>query len=79
MLTVDKLSEAARGAYIMTLLSGKAYETVEHLDPGDYQKKDGDKLIWQLLDARFPKLDAVDELGKILSEVFSLKARRAKP
>ena len=78
MLTMDKLSEAARGAYIMTLLAGKAYETVEHLDPADYQKKDGDKLIWQLLDARFPKLDAVDELSEILSEVFSLKAREGE-
>jgi hypothetical protein len=28
MLTKDKLGDNARGAFIMTLLSGKAYETV---------------------------------------------------
>eukprot|EP00435_Cladocopium_sp_Y103_P003701 s6229_g1.t1 len=78
MMTMDKLSDSARGAYIMTLLSGKAYEAVEHVDPKDYQKKDGDALLWQLLDARFPKLDTVDELSEILTEVFSLKAREGE-
>ena len=78
MLTLDKLNEASRGAYIMTLLAGKAYETVEHLDPADYQKKDGDKLIWKILDERYPKLEVVDELGEILTEVFSLRAREGE-
>ena len=38
-LTLDKLPESARGAYIYTLLSGKALEAVEHVDPSLYQKK----------------------------------------
>lgn len=78
MLTMDKLGDNARGAFIMTLLSGKAYETVEHVDPKEYQKKDGDQLLWQLLDARFPKLETVDELSQILTEVFSLRAREGE-
>ena len=78
MLTKDKLGDNARGAFIMTLLSGTAYETVEHVDPKEHQKKDGDQLLWQLLDARFPKLEAVDELSEILTEVFSLHAREGE-
>ena len=62
----------------MTLPTGKAYESVEHLDPADYQKKVGDKTIWKILDDRFPKLEVVDELGKILTEVFSLRAREGE-
>ena len=38
--------ETSHGAFIYTLLSGRALETVEHLEPGDYQKKDGDKVLW---------------------------------
>eukprot|EP00435_Cladocopium_sp_Y103_P031712 s1210_g8.t1 len=75
---MDKLSEASRGAYIMTLLTGKAYESVEHLEPADYQKKDGDKVIWTILDGRFPKLETVDELGEILTEVFALRGREGE-
>ena len=33
LMTMDKLPETARGAFIYTLLSGKALEAVEHLDP----------------------------------------------
>ena len=34
LLTLDsKVSEKARGAYVYTLLSGKALECVEHLEP----------------------------------------------
>eukprot|EP00435_Cladocopium_sp_Y103_P073746 s182_g45.t1 len=62
----------------MTLLTGKAYECVEHLEPTDYQKKDGDALIWKILDSRFPKLETVDELGEIMTEVFSLRAREGE-
>lgn len=42
-LLVDYGPESARGAFIYTLLSGKALEAVEHLDPDQYQKKDGDE------------------------------------
>lgn len=75
MLTMDKLAEASRGAYIMTLLTGKALETCEHLEPEEYQKSGGDKLIWQLLDTRFPKQEVVDELAETLAEVFHLQAK----
>ena len=73
-LTLDKLPETARGAYIYTLLSGKALEAVEHVDPAEYQKKDGDQVLWNLLDKRFPQLETVDELGEILGEVFNLRS-----
>lgn len=78
LLTLDKLPETARGAYIYTLLAGKALEAVEYLDPGDYQKKDGDQVLWSLLDKRFPQLEVVDELGEILGEVFNLRSQEGE-
>ena len=77
-LTLDKLPEASRGAYIYTLLSGKALEAVEHLEPESYQKKEGDALLWSLLDKRFPQQEVVDELGEILGEVFGLKSHEGE-
>ena len=62
----------------MTLLTGKAYEAVEHLEFADYHKKDGDEIIWKLLDARFPKLEVVDELAETLNEVFTLRAKEGE-
>ena len=75
LLTLDKLPKSARGSYIYTLLSGKALETVEHLKSEDYQKEGGEQVLWDLLDARFPQKDESDEMGEILGEVFSLKAK----
>ena len=74
LLTLDKLAESSRPAYIYTLLTGKALEAVEHLVPENYQKKGGDEILWQLLDKRFPQQEVVDELGEILTQVFSLKS-----
>ena len=36
LLTLDKLTAEARGPYVFTLLTGKALEAVEHLDPSSY-------------------------------------------
>ena len=55
LLTLDKLPKASRGAWIYTLLSGKALEAVEHLEPETYQKEGGDSVLWELLDSRFPQ------------------------
>ena len=62
----------------MTLLTGKAYEAVEHLEFTEYHKKDGDAIIWTLLDARCPKLEVVDELAETLNEVFTLRAKEGE-
>ena len=74
LLTLDKLPKTAKGAWIYTLLTGKALECIEHLAPEDYQKEGGEKVIWDLLDQRFPLRDQTDELGELLTEVFTLKA-----
>ena len=74
LLTLDKLPKTAKGAWIYTLLTGKALECIEHLAPEDYQKEGGEKVIWDLLDQRFPLRDQTDELGELLTEVFMLKA-----
>ena len=78
LVTLDKLTPEARGPYVYTLLSGKALEAVEHLDPQDYHKKDGEKILWQILDARFPQKETADELGEVLGEVFALKANEGE-
>lgn len=78
LLTLDKLPDSSRGAYIYTLLGGKALEAVEHLEPEAYQKKDGDAVLWALLDKRFPQQEVVDELGEILGEVFGLRSQEGE-
>eukprot|EP00435_Cladocopium_sp_Y103_P020594 s2229_g5.t1 len=76
--TLDKLPKEARGSYLFTCLSGKALETVEHVDPATYQKDGGDALLLKLLDARFPERDETDELAEVLNEVFNLRAREGE-
>eukprot|EP00435_Cladocopium_sp_Y103_P031858 s655_g8.t1 len=75
LLTLDtKVPAKARGAYVYTLLSGKALECVEHLDPSDYQVENGEDKLFALLDERFPQKEASDEMSEALTEVFNLKA-----
>ena len=78
LLTLDKLPESSHGAYIYTLLSGKALEAVEHLEPSTYQKAGGADVLWELLDSRFPQKEQVDELGEVLGEVFTLKVQEGE-
>ena len=49
------MPKEARGAYVYTLLNGKALESVEHLDPEAYQKADGETLFFKHLGQRFPQ------------------------
>ena len=70
----DKVAPKARGAYIYTLLSGKALECVEHLDPASYQKEGGERVLLERLDKRFPQKDASDEMSESLTEIFNLRA-----
>lgn len=70
LMTLDKLPKSAKGAYIYTLLAGKALECVEHLEPSEYQREDGDQVLWKLLDQRFPQKDKTDELGETLGKIF---------
>ena len=76
--TLDKLQADARGPYVFTCLSGKALETVEHVDPAEYQQDGGEQVLLRLLDARFPERDQTDELAEVLNEVFSMRATENK-
>ena len=62
----DKLPPTARGPFIYTLLDGPALEAVDHLSFEDYSATGGEKLLWDLLDARFPEKDKSDEMGEAL-------------
>ena len=75
IMTMEKLPKAAYGAFIFTLLQGKAMEVVEHLKESEYQKEGGDKVLLDLLDKRWPQKDRADELGEHVSEVFLLAAK----
>ena len=75
MLTMDKLTKEARGPFVYTLLTGKALECVEHVPPEDYQKADGDEVLWKLLETRFPQKDSTDELGEMMTQVFSMRSQ----
>ena len=74
MMTLDKMPKEARGAYVFTLLSGKALECVEHLDPSAFQKEGGEKVLFDLLDQRFPQKEVTDEMSEVLTEIFNLRA-----
>ena len=75
LLTLEpKVPEAARGAYVYTLLGARALDCIEHLDPSEYQKSGGEKIILDLLDRRFPQKDASDEMSETLTAVLGLRA-----
>lgn len=76
--TLDRLTPENYGSYIVTCLSGKALETVEHLDPDTYQKNGGEKTLFSLLDKRFPELDKSDELAESLGKVFAMRAKEGE-
>ena len=43
LLTLDtKVPKEARGAYVYTLMSGRALDCIEHLEPAEYQKEGGE-------------------------------------
>ena len=75
MRVMDKPPEEARGSFIWTLLQGKALEVVEHLDEDSYQKKGGEKVLFDLLDKRWPEKDRADQMGENIAEGFNLKAK----
>ncbi|CAK9008016.1 unnamed protein product, partial [Durusdinium trenchii] len=56
------------------LASYRSYCVIEHLKESDYQVKGGDKVIFHLLDKRWPELDRTDEIGETIAAVFALKA-----
>ena len=49
-------------------------EVIEHLKDEEYQKAGGEKVIFDLLDKRWPE----DQIGENVSEVFSLRAREGE-
>lgn len=75
LLTLDKLTAEARGPFVFTLLTGKALEAVEHLDPASYRCKDGEQALFKVLDRRFPEKDQSDELAEVLNDIFSLRVK----
>lgn len=70
----DKIPASARGAYVYTMLAGRALEAVEHLEVAEYQKEGGEKVLFELLGIRFPSKDSADELSENLTKIFELKA-----
>ena len=73
-MVMDKLPKSARGSFVWTLLQGSALEIVEHLKKDEYQKEGGEKVIFDLLDKRWPERDRSDEMGELL-RVWCARAR----
>ena len=78
MNTMEKFPKEIWGSFVWTLLQGRVLEIVEHLSASDYQKEDGDIVIFNFLDERWPKKERNNEMGKYISEIFSLKAREGE-
>ena len=74
----EKIPKDARGAYVYTMLTGKALEAIEHLEPTEYRCPDGEVKIFQLLDVRFPTKDSADELSENMTKIFELKANEGE-
>eukprot|EP00435_Cladocopium_sp_Y103_P069437 s934_g33.t1 len=74
MTLESKVPKEARGAYVYTLLAGRALDCIEHLEPSEYQKEGGESVIFQLLDARFPQKDSSDEMSETFTAVFGLRS-----
>lgn len=78
MTLESKVPENARGAYIYTLLGGKALDCIEHLEPSEYQVAGGEKVILGLLDRHFPQKDTSDEMSETLTADFGLRANEGE-
>lgn len=78
-LFFEKIASTARGAFVYTLLSGKALEAVEHLEPSAYHKEKGEDVLFGILDRRFPEKEATDEMSENLTAIFNLKANEGEP
>ena len=67
-MTFKKMEASERVAFVYTLLGDKALETLDNVKfEEEICAKDGDKLIWAILDARYPVRAVIDELGDALS------------
>jgi len=69
-------------AELVTLINpdGPAFETIKHLTDDELynNNEEGLKLIWQLLDERFPLKERMDKKGSAMQEIFSLKPLRGE-
>ena len=73
-----KLPKEATGSFVWTLLQGKALEVVEHLTPEQYQIDGGEKVLFNLLDKRWPEIDKPAELGENINKVFTIRANEGE-
>ena len=65
----------AFGEIVFITLDGKAADALDQLEV-DARKVDGNELIFDILDARFPRKADRDRIGEVLDEVFNLKAQK---
>ena len=74
MITMKDLSPKQQGPWLLTLLEGKAWDAVEHLELNDLHQERGAEMLWRLLSERFPEKEPHDQMGEALGEVFALAA-----
>ena len=72
------MKEEQRGPWLLTLLDGKAWDSVEHMSLEQLATKEGEQRLWQTLQDRFPEKEQHDILGEVLGEVFALAAESMK-
>ena len=74
MLTLKDVKAEQRGPWLFTLLDGKAWDAREHVTLEELATDKGEKLLWDILQRRFPEKEAHDLMGEALGEVFALAA-----
>eukprot|EP00959_Pyramimonas_sp_CCMP1952_P452127 9466021-Pyramimonas_sp.AAC.1 len=66
----------ALGPWLYTLLDGQAALAVENVDLADINVDNGEEVVFDRLDERFPEKVAADRLGEAMEEGFSLRIHK---
>ena len=74
LMTFKDMRKEQRGPWILTLLDGKAWDSVEHLTLEQIASAEGEQLLWSTLQERFPEKEQHDVMGEVLGDVFGLVA-----
>ena len=78
MITMTTPAKEARGPFEYSMLDGDALTAVEHLEFAEVAVDGADTLIFNMLEARYPDKDPIDQAGKALFDVCEVSARESR-
>ena len=72
MITMSSLTKEATEPFVYSMLDGDALTAVEHLVFPEFAIEGGENVIFNILEARYPDKDPIDQASKALFDVFQL-------